>query len=83
MGPSCSVGASDASRALHGHGRAIRLTTIFDVHHTALCEMTCGAHEGVMRDATDSSGLVRDHVAQDQLTATRSTTHHSHTKSHA
>ena len=57
----------DALRRLHGHGRAISLTTIFDEHYPMLCDMALRANKRMPLNATDSSRLVRDHVRQGSI----------------
>src|ERR1700720_3625738 len=73
----------DALRRLHGHGRAISLTTIFDEHYPMLCDMALRANKRMPLNATDSSRLVRDHVRQDQFSTAGCTTHHTHQNAHA
>ena len=68
----------DPSRRLHRHGRAVSLATSFDEHYPMLCDMACRANERMVLDTTDSNRVVGDHVGQDQLGATRGTTHHFH-----
>jgi hypothetical protein len=68
----------DPSRRLHGHRRAVSLATSFDEHYPMLCDMASRADERMVLDTTDSDRIVRDHVRQDQPTAARCTTHHSH-----
>jgi hypothetical protein len=60
----------DPSRRLHGHRRAVSLTTIFDEHYPTLYDMASRADERMVLDTTNSHRLVRDHVGQDQLGAT-------------
>jgi hypothetical protein len=74
-----------AQRGLHGHGRAISLTTMFDEQYPMLCDMARGANERVVLNATESNTLVWDHLRQGQLCATGCTTHRSnqsHTHKH-
>jgi hypothetical protein len=54
-------GARLTPRRLHGHRRAIRLTTTFDEYYPMLRDMACGADERMVLDTTDSDGVVRDH----------------------
>src|ERR1700731_1590444 len=75
--------ALDPSACLRGHRRAISLTTIFDEHYPTLGNMASRADERMVLDTTYSHCMVRDHLRQDQLSATGNTTHHSHTKPHA
>src|SRR6202047_1892129 len=75
--------ALDPSPCLRGHRRAISLTTIFDEHYPTLCNMASRADERMVLDTTYSHCMVRDHLRQDQLSATGNTTRHSHTKPHA
>lgn len=69
-----------AQRGLHGHGRAISLTTMFDEHYPMLCDMARGANERVVLNATESNTLVWDHLRQGQLSATGCTTHRSNSR---
>jgi hypothetical protein len=75
--------ALDPSACLRGHRRAISLTTIFDEHYPTLCNMASRADERMVLDTTYSHCMVRDHLRQDQLSATGNTTHYSHPKPHA
>jgi hypothetical protein len=59
----------DALRRVHGHWRAVSLTTILDEHNPMLCDMAFRANKRVVLNATDSNRVVRDHVGQDQLGA--------------
>jgi hypothetical protein len=70
--------ALDPSACLRGHRRAISLTTIFDEHYPTLGNMASRADERIVLDTTYSHCMVRDHLRQDQLSATGNTTHHSH-----
>jgi hypothetical protein len=75
---SCTVNARfGALPRLHGHGRTVSLTTIFDEHDPTLCDMASRADERMVLDTTHSDRVVRDHATQDQLGATGTTTHYS------
>jgi len=50
----------DTWRRLHGHRRAVSLTTIFDEHYPTLRDTASRADERMVLDTTDSNGLVRD-----------------------
>jgi len=68
----------DTWRRLHGHRRAVSLTTIFDEHYPTLRDTASRADERMVLDTTGRDGVVRHHAGQDQLSATGTRTHYSH-----
>src|ERR1700730_14295068 len=66
---------------MQGHGLGVIVTPMSGEDHPTLRDMACRTDKRMVLEATYSGRIVRDHVRQDQLSATGSTTHHSHTKS--
>ena len=61
---------------MHGLRPGVILTTMSHEEHAMLCDTTWQANECVVFD-TQAHRDVRDHLRQDQLSATRRTMHHS------
>ena len=60
------------------HGQKLRaILAISHEEHSMLCDVACRTNERVVLETTDHR-IVRDHVGQDQLSATRPTMHRSH-----
>jgi len=60
------------------HGQKLRaILAMSHEEHSMLCDVACRTNERVVLETTDHR-IVRDHVGQDQLSATRPTMHRSH-----
>jgi hypothetical protein len=73
--------AGAVERGMQGHGPGVIVTPMSGEDHPTLRDMTCRTDKRMVLEAAYSARIVRDHVRQDQLSATGSTTHHSYTKS--